>query len=217
MGNQIETKHKTVDEQREFEFGSLPENSGQQKAKSGFLTATQEQARLVYTSYGIGVQVIGFLYQKEKIKGQLLNKFVYDVALSRVQTRISITCPYWYVKLPTRFSDEYLVYNTVTREKLKVNGFAQQSRLLVQVKYDAYMLSFSDGQERWTLYENFHEGSDKPIQKSTPLANHLLPHGFTSKSQHILNFRDEKIFIVHEFVDRLNELHCYEIDEDKWH
>lgn len=82
MGNQIETQNELF-----FQYRPM--------LKVG---ATKEKARKVYTTFGVGRVVLEFLHQWEKIKGQLLNKFMYNIGISRAQTRI--------------FLEDYFIFGT---------------------------------------------------------------------------------------------------------
>ena len=50
----------------------------------------KHQARLIWTSYGITNVCLAFLSSKEALQLQILNQFSYTIAISRVQTRLSL-------------------------------------------------------------------------------------------------------------------------------
>ena len=55
-----------------------------QARKQVEITASKSQSQRVWTSYGVTIQLLSFFYPKEVCEDQLLNKFFYDVAVSRV-------------------------------------------------------------------------------------------------------------------------------------
>ena len=48
------------------------------------LTASKSQCKKVWSSFGIGMALLTFFSKEEILQDQLLNKFFYDVAISRV-------------------------------------------------------------------------------------------------------------------------------------
>ena len=57
------------------------------------MTASKRHCWMVWTNYGIGRSLLCFLSEYERIEFQQANKFVYDIAISRVETKVSIL---WY-------------------------------------------------------------------------------------------------------------------------
>ena len=54
------------------------------------LTASKRQCWTVWTNFGIGRNMLCFLSEYERITFQQANKFVYNIAISRVETRINL-------------------------------------------------------------------------------------------------------------------------------
>ena len=57
------------------------------------MTGSKSQCRKVWTSYGIAMQLFSFLQPREVCQDQLLNRFFYDIAICRVQTRFKLIRP----------------------------------------------------------------------------------------------------------------------------
>ena len=63
------------------------------------LTAAKSQSRRVWTSYGIATCLYPFILPHQVCGWQQLNRFHYESAISRVQTRIN-TLRYHYLAYP---------------------------------------------------------------------------------------------------------------------
>ena len=61
-----------------------PEYQGQSIRYQIKLSASNAQSRKVWTSYGVTMSLFAFFCQQEVCEDQLLNKFFYDIAVSRV-------------------------------------------------------------------------------------------------------------------------------------
>ena len=57
------------------------------------VTGSESNCRKVWTSYGIAMHLLSFLQPREVCQDQLLNRFFYDIAICRVQTRINVIRP----------------------------------------------------------------------------------------------------------------------------
>ena len=61
-----------------------------QSNNSAFLTASKGQCRRIWTSFGAWDEIYSYLPTSTLITHQLLNIYCYEVAISRVQTKIDI-------------------------------------------------------------------------------------------------------------------------------
>ena len=65
-------------------------------------------AMKVYTSFGVGKVVLEFMEEKDKLLAQLLNRYVYDIAISRVQTILTFPYPYIFILPNSRALCQYM-------------------------------------------------------------------------------------------------------------
>ena len=54
------------------------------------IVAKKDRSRLIWTSYGVGTRLLPYLNHLEQIEMQTLNKFSYDIMVSRVITVITL-------------------------------------------------------------------------------------------------------------------------------
>ena len=85
------------------------------------MTASDESCRAVWQSYGVATEVLLWLTKEEATLAQILNRFWYDKAVSRVQTRLLFLQP------PISFTMLYepLFTQTLFRYDPRESGEAQ--------------------------------------------------------------------------------------------
>ena len=107
------------------------------------LNANTQYSRRVWTSIGIGMNMLPFLGKLEQLTLQQLNKFWYRAAIGRVQVTIILEPPFYFtLRTGFDFRDTLFKFNRITMElesKKKI-GFDVRLQRTLQVDMALYAL-----------------------------------------------------------------------------
>ena len=121
------------------------------------LTASKRHCWMVWTNYGIGRNMFFFLSEHERITFQQANKFAYDVAISRVDTRINL------------FRNAYFTWSDggrLDKTILKVNLSTMQTQELKCPKSNRNWVSVQVG------YRSIYQQYDNQFNQFRQLSEH---------------------------------------------
>ena len=156
--------------------------------------ASHSQARRVYTSLGIGNQIIPFFVLREKIAAQALNTFCYEIAIGRVDINIQL-------------HDYVFTYYDEKLKKSRIYTFGRSSQYLSSFVYDDHCSIDSSIQvgeslfcahfnsirydKSWCKLEILKE---RQIKKCSQLASPFPLNWYWYSGFTMTNFQDKYIF-----------------------
>ena len=166
----------------------------------------KELCRKVWTSYGIGSALLPFFTVLDQIEFQLLNKFAYDIIVSRVISNLAIRSPVMYFtwRDAKSFRDKLVVYKpednsylvhseqsivSDTNQKL-VQRFDFYEFHMIQVRLNLYGYKIRSDPTVFLKYSNITPNEN--VTQITEMATPPRARDFPS----CVNFIDQYIFVI---------------------
>lgn len=182
-------------------------------------TAGKEHCRQVWTSYGVWDEIHTFLDRKLVLtRHQALNRFCYNIATSRVQTRIQLKNDSVFYFIDCQVGSEkasFVIYD----EKLNRTRFElipDSKRFLglsmtIQVKFDLF--AFLQDCERPALMKVQRIGSDFPkySKMASPRQRRSYPSLAVSKQKSVIYVAGGT-----DAASVFSSVHAYDIEKDAW-
>ena len=85
------------------------------------LKKTKDQARSVWTSYGIGIALLSYLTDIESSHLQRLNKFAYNILVSRVLTKLRVCFDHIFFTRPFVNENSIMCYDRGTLKSIPID------------------------------------------------------------------------------------------------
>ena len=126
------------------------------------ITASKTKSKSVWTSYGIAIHLVKFLHSREEVWMQTLNRFWYEIGVSRVYVNFKLNPQAIYFTHPysTKFDTTIFKYDYRSGS---LSGIVELSlnlkdKYIVQVRQDLYGFKHNATPSQLLKYSNLEGG-----------------------------------------------------------